>query len=85
MESWEESNHDLICFYLSLLHLAGGERERASRLVISEAGLLGGTWGEGDESIIFTQWVPGASCSPIIYTLYLITSLLNIGSSVIRN
>ena len=75
----------ILFVFISLSSTWQEERERASRLVISEAGLLGGTWGEGDESIIFTQWVPGASCSPIIYTLYLITSLLNIGSSVIRN
>ena len=65
-------------FYMSRLSSLR-EGERASRL----AGNIRSwdTGGEQDESIIFTQWDPGASCSPIIYPLYLITSLLNIGGS----
>ena len=52
----------------------GGEKAES---VISEAVSSTQRAGEGT---IFTQWVPRAACTPIIYTLYMITSLLHTGA-----
>ena len=62
---------------ISLLTCCEGGRGEKAESVISEAVSSTQRAGEGT---IFTQWVPRAACTPIIYTLYMITSLLHTGA-----